>query len=252
MTLMSETPAREANSSFVHPLRARSSAISCALNCTGDAALDVIGIQTLATLDSTVNNKIQQWSTMESRRVLGSPPVPRRPVYDKELGRFFAELRATKGWTQRQAAEIAARKKGAEAVTRQVLLRLEAGRTKNPEPEVLRGLGVLYDLPYRQLAGRFIARRYEIDVEGRDLPRHAPEETSSPHEGGSDVPASESAQARILELEARLEEREAFIRQVQDAAIATVRLFGADAIAAERRSSRTAQRRGRRADRKAG
>lgn len=72
--------------------------------------------------------------------------------------------------------------------------------------------------------------------------------------GGSDVPASGQAEleARVRELEAERKEREAFIRQVQDAAIATVRLFGYDAIAKESRAARTAQRRSRRTRRKAG
>jgi hypothetical protein len=43
-------------------------------------------------------------------------------------------------------------------------LRLEQGKTKNPEPAVLRALARLYDMRYEELAGRFVEQRYGIIV----------------------------------------------------------------------------------------
>jgi transcriptional regulator with XRE-family HTH domain len=87
--------------------------------------------------------------------------VSARPVFHKELGEFFVELRTQRGWKQRQAASIAFRRR-LKVLTRQVLLRLEAGRTKNPEPEVLRALAELYEMPYEDLVQRFVERRFGL------------------------------------------------------------------------------------------
>jgi transcriptional regulator with XRE-family HTH domain len=94
--------------------------------------------------------------------------VPRvRPAFYPELGQFFAKLRTAHGWTMRQAALIAATK-GLD-VTRQVLLRLEKGQIKNPEPDTLKALAVLYGLTYEELAGRFVRQRYGIDLLRHDV-----------------------------------------------------------------------------------
>ena len=84
-----------------------------------------------------------------------------RPVFHPKIGDFFTGLRESKGWTQRQAEHIAKRKR-LTALTRQVLWRLEKGKTKNIEPEKLRQLAVLYGVPYEQLLERFIPQRYGI------------------------------------------------------------------------------------------
>jgi hypothetical protein len=69
----------------------------------------------------------------------------------------------------RQAA-LLAHERGHRALTRQILFRLERGQIKNPEPDVLQALAKLYEQPYPALAGRFLAKRYGIAIDARDLP----------------------------------------------------------------------------------
>ena len=208
MTVMSATPAFVANSSLDQPFAAMSSAINCALNRTGRAMLDSICIQTI---DPAGFHCQQQKATRHNRSqggaIASSGAVPPRPKFHKELGRFFAELREAKGWTQRQAGDIASRKK-LKGVTRQVILRLEAGRTKNAEPEVLRGLADLYGMTYEALAATYLSRRYGLrfdreendrdqEPDAIDLLRHsaavqhAPPGTSTTGEGGLVADAEE-------------------------------------------------------------
>lgn len=91
-----------------------------------------------------------------------------RPVFHPELGTFFRRLREAKGWNQSQAASQARRWK-LNALTRQVLIRLETGKTKNPEPDVLLALARLYEWPPRELFARFLEARYGITVKPEAL-----------------------------------------------------------------------------------
>jgi transcriptional regulator with XRE-family HTH domain len=125
------------------------------------------------------------------------PEMPRqRPKFHPELGVFFQQLREERGWGQRQAAAFA-EKKNLPRLSRQVLIRLERGQIKNPEPETLRSLSVLYGTAYEDLLRRYVLARYGTDL-GRDLIRHAEAEPSTPltntSGGGADVPA----EARVL------------------------------------------------------
>jgi transcriptional regulator with XRE-family HTH domain len=115
--------------------------------------------------------------------------VASRPVFHKELGEFFESLREAHGWTQRQAGDIAARRK-LNGLSRQVLLRLENGRTKNPEPNVLRALADLYEMSYEEIAARFIAVRFGLSVSARDLGWQPSKGQSAPLNGGADAPAA--------------------------------------------------------------
>lgn len=117
--------------------------------------------------------------------------VPRvRPVFYPELGAFFTELRTNRAWTMRQTAALADRK-GLNALTRQVLFRLEKGQIKNPEPDVLQAVAQLYDVPYPELVTRFVSRRYGIDLASNknpshfDLPWHADSVSSAPQREGA-------------------------------------------------------------------
>lgn len=102
--------------------------------------------------------------TMGAGASVGSGEMPGRPVFHPEIGLFFKGLREKRGWTQRQAEDIAARRNLA-SLTRQVLWRLESGKVKNIEPDVLRDAATLYELPYTQVAARFIADRYGLASE---------------------------------------------------------------------------------------
>jgi transcriptional regulator with XRE-family HTH domain len=89
--------------------------------------------------------------------------MERRPIFHADLGAYFRELRAAKGWGQAEAAHYAERRH-LDAVTRQVLLRLEVGKTKNPEPEVLRAVAYLYGVTYEELVIRCVEAQYEVEM----------------------------------------------------------------------------------------
>jgi hypothetical protein len=99
--------------------------------------------------------------------------VPKRPVFHPELGKFFRGLRETNtAWGQRQAARIAAGKKF-RVLNANSLGALERGAIKNPEPELLQEVAALYGVAYSEVAGQFLAHRYQIKISGRDLIDHA-------------------------------------------------------------------------------
>lgn len=161
-TVMSATSARRAKSFGLHPLRATSCAISAASNRIGVGSV-FIANRSVAVRVSTVNNKMQRVATMETLAGLHSATVSARPVFHEELGSFFVGLSTKRGWDQSQAAKIAARR-GLSALTRQVIIRLERGKTKNPEPNVLRALAELYERPYDELVGLFVEVRFGLKV----------------------------------------------------------------------------------------
>jgi transcriptional regulator with XRE-family HTH domain len=127
--------------------------------------------------------------------------VRERPVRFKELGEFFLALRTARGWTQSEAVRFA-RQRGHAALTRQVLLRLERGQTKNPEPEVLQAIAALYGEPYQRVLGRFLAQRYGIDIgEGAQVKSDSSAQSVNPDTLGefSADPAIRDIPTAILE-----------------------------------------------------
>lgn len=84
-----------------------------------------------------------------------------RPVFFADLGKFFVSLREAKNWNQSQAADIATRR-GLSRLSYNALRYLEEGKTKNPEPDVLRALATLYDVPYEELLAKFWETRYGV------------------------------------------------------------------------------------------
>lgn len=111
---------------------------------------------------STVNNKIQPLSTSSTRAGYDSAYVDERPIFLKELGDFFASLREGRGWTQSDAARYA-KQKQLGGLSRNVILRLEAGKIKNPEPGTLRAVALLYDLSYDATVKEYTRVRFGID-----------------------------------------------------------------------------------------
>lgn len=97
--------------------------------------------------------------------------MPReRPVHHQALGEYFVGLREQKAWAQNEAAELAQRR-GLRALSRQVLLRLERGQIKNPEPAVLKAAALLYGVPYLDIVRKFVALRFDVPL-APDLTRH--------------------------------------------------------------------------------
>lgn len=104
--------------------------------------------------------------------------MPSRPVFDRELGRFFEELRLRRNLaSQRQAAQVAKEKYHLE-LSYQTIRRLEAGQTKNPGPELLRKLATVYAVPYEELVERSVSRRFRI---ARDPIGHEVGKESGPY-----------------------------------------------------------------------
>lgn len=103
--------------------------------------------------------------------------------------------------------------------------------------ELLEGIDAEYD--------RVVAEIKAAD----DLSRQFRDQSSEPSKrGGSGVPSTDSAQARIQQLEAALERQRTFAKTAEDVA----RRLLVDAIAAEGATTRDLQPRGRRSGRKAG
>lgn len=106
---------------------------------------------------ANVNNKIEPESTIANRLVVRFQSVTSRPVFHRELGEFFRDLRLAKGWKQSQAVDIAARRELSPPITRQVLLLLEAGRIRHPRPAVVNALSSLYDYPREEMKRRVVS-----------------------------------------------------------------------------------------------
>ena len=146
--------------------------------------------------------------------------VTKRPVFHPEIGKFFADMRAAKGWSQRQAADIAKRRK-IPHITSNVLWRLEGGKIKHPDAEVLQSIAALYELPYRDIAAWFVELQYGVAL--RDLPGHATDPQSGASTGAPDVPASVR---RIAELEEKIAAYEDAFKDMQSALEGLVSIAG--------------------------
>lgn len=139
--------------------------MSCASNSIGLAA---VAIGNREYTDVCFHCQQQNVATGNATRfeVLASGQMRRRPVYFKELGDFLIALREGKKWQQAHAA-ARAKRRGLVALTRQVLLRLEKGQTKSPDPDALRAVAALYGVDYVDLVIRMMNERYGL---GHDLP----------------------------------------------------------------------------------
>jgi len=162
--------------------------------------------------------------------------MTKRPVFHAKIGAFLAEQRAALGWTKSDAARFAAQRE-LPALTRQVLLRLEAGRTRHPDADVLQQLSTLYGVPYADLLGMYIASEYGLPVTERDLTRHTETPPSALFQGGGGEPAA----TRVPE---RPDHRESYTQALDDT-ITRLALLRA-ALAEDRPATTAAPSRGRR------
>lgn len=122
-----------------------------------------------------------------------------RPVYFPRLGAYLRELRTIQGasdarWNKQTYAEQVAKTRGLVRLTRQVLLRMEKGQVKDPDPDVLRAFADLYGIPFEAVFAHFIQEKYGVDVSRRA--------TSDTPGDSSDAPlvALSSAVALIVDL----------------------------------------------------
>ena len=83
-----------------------------------------------------------------------------RPVFLPELGKYFRRLREDHGWNQRQAVDIARRRR--LALSYNTLRWIEDGKIKSPEPEALKALSTLYGISYEEVVGNYAQERFGI------------------------------------------------------------------------------------------
>ncbi len=88
----------------------------------------------------------------------------RRPIFYKgQLARYFRDLRERHGWSLRHVVSVAEQKR--LQVSLGALKWLEGGFTKNPEPELLRGLSELYGEPYGTMVQEVAKHVFAIELD---------------------------------------------------------------------------------------
>lgn len=171
-------------------------------------------------------------------------PMADRPVFHPDIGKFLADRREEKGWTQRQAIDIAQRR--GIALGLGPLRFLELGRTKYPDADLLRAVAKLYGLSFDKLAQRFAEANYGVLF---DLPGHgSDQESRRPLDGGTlDDPIAIGVELRTLREQVKQYEKEASeVRTVTDSLVRSVLALEKIKPTTERKPSR------RRRDRKVG
>ena len=81
--------------------------------------------------------------------------------YEGKLGQYFRDLRENHGWSLSRAVFIARQRK--LPVSLGALKWLEGGLTKNPEPELLRALSVLYGEPYGNIVQKIAKHVFGVE-----------------------------------------------------------------------------------------
>lgn len=148
---------------------------------------------------ASVNNNQQRLVTNANKRLVASLRMPARPTFHPSLGQLFINLREAQSWTQSDAARFA-KQRGLRALSRQVLIRLEAGKTKLPDRSVLEGLATLYSVNYESLAAEVVAAIAKNNY-GHDLSSQAAEVVSPLHadsQGRTGNAASGNTAARAI------------------------------------------------------
>jgi hypothetical protein len=148
-----------------------------------------------------------------------------RKVFSTGLGEYFTALRTAKGWSQRQAEDVAINRKRLQSINRQTIFRLERGVVKHPPAEVLRDLAELYDEKYEDMVAAVTAEIY-----GRELPRHTGTGVSLP--GGSPDDATTDRLLAAAREAGRLEgHQQALFRLAKTIASEIERLAGEGGVA---------------------
>lgn len=123
--------------------------------------------------------------------------VPKGPGPHAEFGEWIREKRrCAKNRTQPKAV-LAARRLGLHLITQGKLTHLERGWNRNPDPELLRQVATLFQVPYEEVVAHWVAHRFGTTTSaGAPLAshsRHAVAEEAALM-GGSDE--SDETQAR--------------------------------------------------------
>lgn len=127
------------------------------------------------------------------------PPMlkqPDRPVFHPELGAYFQGLRARRKLASLRVAERVAAELDLD-VKYTDLQRLEAGKTLNPDPSLIRDLSALYKRPYEELVAKFVEARFGTTVEKLGRALGGPAEPVGISVSGSDFGAVPLMRSRI-------------------------------------------------------
>lgn len=92
-----------------------------------------------------------------------------RPIFHEEFGRFMRVVRERSGMVSQNGAADRAHRLGLNAVSRQKILKLETGKIKHPDPELLRQLAILYKADYSQLVSEFVDKNYRLAQRGSSV-----------------------------------------------------------------------------------
>lgn len=80
------------------------------------------------------------------------------------LGNWLRDLRVRAGFDSQPRAELRARHLGLRTVTQGKLSYAERGWNALPEPQLLRDLAELYDVPYAELVARCVQAQYDVEM----------------------------------------------------------------------------------------
>lgn len=135
---------RRASSVAPHPRRAMSSNISEPLNATRSIRNDRLDPSRCVRQELFFAIRCKPAGPVQNGDV-----ARERKVFYPGLGRYFQALRVAKGWNQLQTVRLAERR--GIALSYQALRSLEEGRTRHPDPAVLKTLALLYGVPLSDL-----------------------------------------------------------------------------------------------------
>lgn len=125
-----------------------------------------------------------------------------KKVFDEDIGRFFRELRERRRVGLRQAvrrAEILVEdgQKHLDVITVDTLGRLERGKTKHVDRDLLWALATLYKIPYKELLSAYVRQKYLAGLD--DFSHVAVTELASNVAATSRGTITDEAATRLLE-----------------------------------------------------
>lgn len=185
-----------------------------------------------------VNNYFEPACTMHRRWPLPSWEVTKKRSKQPRLTAFGAWLAQHRGDTSREAISI--RLSALQTpLGGSTLAQYESGAVWAPDAAVLWGLSHIYGVTLLETVTLLrLNRKYPDAASAADLLRHASEVQPAPTLRGADATVA----ARLVELRAQVEKREARLRAVQDVADELIEILAAPEGAATRTRTRKGSR----------
>ena len=101
-----------------------------------------------------------------------------RPVFLPKLGGYLRSLRESRGWNQLQTVDMARRRR--VTLSYNTLRWIEDGKIKNPEPEALKAMSVLYGVSYEDLVSSYARERFGFQRGSNSEPESAKDSIAVP------------------------------------------------------------------------